>query len=387
MQTPQPQRASRALYDELRGRIEEGTFTPGMPMPSTRSLAAERGVSRTTVTLVYEQLAADGFIDTQPGAVSRVAHGLQTVHGAVAPAGRASDAGAGTAVKRRLSRGGGRLAGLPLPALASPAALDFVYGPLSGLDFPARAWGQAQRAVAQRRPDRLAYGDPLGDLSLRQALLAWAQACGAWVIEDDYDGEYRHAVRPEPSLRELDGTDGVLHIGTFSKTLSPELRLGYLVLPTALAAAFAAAKRLADRHTASAGQQVLAQLLASGSYDRHLRRIRRLQRGRQQALLAALSRHLGAAAQVQGAASGLHVVVWFPGLHQDQEAALVDAAAAEQVRVYPVSRFDVPGQDVSARPAGLVMGYAVLDEAQIEAGVRRLARACERLQVAAPSRD
>lgn len=488
---------SRALYEELRARIGEGTLPSGAALPSTRGLAAERGLSRTTVSLVYEQLAADGFIETRPGAASQVARSLRqgAVHGAQ-PAATSGPTTPGDAPLRRTSRGGARLAGLQLPAATPPhpSEIDFVYGPLARRDFPAAAWLKAQRAVVQRGPVRLAYGDPMGDPTLRQALqahlarsrgmacaveqlmivngsqqaldlcarvlldpgdvvvveqpgyrmahhvfeqagavlapvavdaqglqtdhlaqvaqaqalyvtpthqfplggflpmgrrlalLAWAQARGAWVIEDDYDGEYRHGVRPEPSLRALDAQDGVVYIGTFSKTLSPELRLGYLLLPRALVQPFAMAKRLADRHTATVPQRALAQLLADGSYDHHLRRMRRQQRARQQALLVSLARALGAQVQVQGAASGLHVVVWFPGLPADQEMVLVEAAADERVRVYPVGRFDVPGHTAPGRPAGLVMGYALLEREQIEEGVSRLAAAYRRLrQPAAPA--
>jgi GntR family transcriptional regulator/MocR family aminotransferase len=225
---------------------------------------------------------------------------------------------------------------------------------------------------------------PLGaflTLGRRRELLDWAAGSGAWVIEDDYDSEYRYAVRPEATLQSLDGQGRVIHVGTFSKTLSAQLRLGYMVLPRNLVATFAAAKRLADRHVATGTQRALALLLEDGSYDRHVRRIRRLQHARRGALLEALERHLGARVAVQGAASGLHLVAWMPGLPREREAALAEAALRKQVRVHPISRFYLPHADApgAARPAGLVMGYALLEPEQIDQGVRRLASALDTL--------
>lgn len=481
----------RALYDEIRARIADGTYAAGAPLPSTRSLALERGLSRATVSLVYEQLAADGFIESRAGAVSRVAAGAALPEdrargsrrrGGPAPATRGRFAG-------RVSDFAARIDGLALQD-ARPSAgneIDFVYGPLAGRDFPTRAWLKALRAVERQRAPRLAYEDPRGNLELRRALqrhlsqtrglsctveqlmivngsqqaldlcarllldpgdpvvvenpgyrmahhvfeahgaelrcvgvdehglqtdrladvdraqmvyvtpthqfplgaflpiarrralLAWAAEQRAWVIEDDYDGEYRYAVRPEPTLLSLDTHGCVIHVGTFSKTLSPQLRLGYVVVPERLVDTFAAAKRLADRHAATGVQRALALLLEDGSYDRHVRRIRRLQHARQQALVSALEARLGRQVEVQGAASGLHLVARFPGVPSAAEDALVDAARRAGVRVYPLGPLFHPRARAarSARPAALVMGYALLEPQAIVEGVRRLAQALE----------
>lgn len=121
----------------------------------------------------------------------------------------------------------------------------------------------------------------------RQALLAWAAKAGAWILEDDYDSEYRFSVRPEPPLLSLDRDGVVIYLGTFSKTLSPELRLRYMIVPPHVAEAYASAKRLTDRHSASHAQSTLALLLEDGSYDRHDRHVRRQQDIRRSALLQA----------------------------------------------------------------------------------------------------
>lgn len=181
-------------------------------------------------------------------------------------------------------------------------------------------------------------------------------------------------MRPEATLQSLDTRGCVIHVGTFSKTLSPQLRLGYMVLPPSLVDTFAAAKRLADRHTATGVQRALAVLLEDGSYGRHVRRIRRLQQGRQRALVEALAAHLGDRVEVQGAASGLHLVAWFPDVPARAEPALVQAARRRGVRVYPIGPLYHPDKPPK-RPAGLVMGYALLELAAIDEGVRRLAAA------------
>jgi GntR family transcriptional regulator/MocR family aminotransferase len=131
---------------------------------------------------------------------------------------------------------------------------------------------------------RLAYVTPshqfpLGgvmSIARRHQLLDWAQQNGAWIIEDDYDSEYRYDINPVPSLHGLDGSGQVIYLGTISKTLSPLLRIGYLVVPPTLQDAMATAKRLADRHSTTSEQEALATLIENGAYERHVRRVRRL---------------------------------------------------------------------------------------------------------------
>ncbi|WP_374437845.1 aminotransferase class I/II-fold pyridoxal phosphate-dependent enzyme [Inhella sp.] len=171
-----PPGRSRALYEEFRARIADGSYAAGAALPSTRALAAERGLSRATVSGVYEQLAADGFIDSRPGAASRVAAGVAAVAGLASPAGPRPAAPAGVTAAAPpagpLSAIGQHLAGLPLPALAVPVPgeIDFGYGALAGQDFPTLAWLKALRAVERQRSPRLAYEDPMGNLALRKAL-------------------------------------------------------------------------------------------------------------------------------------------------------------------------------------------------------------------------
>jgi len=219
---------------------------------------------------------------------------------------------------------------------------------------------------------------PLGSflpIGRRRSLLRWATDHRAWIVEDDYDSEYRYSVRPEPTLQSLDSRGCVIHVGTFSKTLSPQLRLGYMVLPPSLVETFAAAKRVTDRHSATGAQRALALLLEDGSYDRHVRRMRRLQHARQRALVEALTSNFGKRVEIQGAASGLHLVAWFRDMPASAEPALVQAARELGVRVYPIGPLFHPGAHRRRRgaSAGLVMGYALLELSAIQEGVRRLA--------------
>jgi GntR family transcriptional regulator/MocR family aminotransferase len=203
--------------------------------------------------------------------------------------------------------------------------------------------------------------------------MAWARHTGAHVIEDDYDSEYRFDIAPIPPLQTMDDAGRVIYLGTVSKTLSPTLRLGYLLVPAPLAETFAKAKRLADRHSPGLEQEALADLIGSGVYERHVRRVRRRNGERRAALLAALSATLGDAATVVGADAGLHVVVWLKRVPRAREDALIARAHAAGLGLYPVTPLYAPGS-AAARPdrAGLVMGYASLDEQAIQRGVRTL---------------
>ncbi len=229
-------------------------------------------------------------------------------------------------------------------------------------------------------PARLAYVTPSHQFPLgsvlsaarRQALLAWARRTGALVIEDDYDGEYRHDVSPIPPLRTAD-PNAVIYVGTLSKTLSPTLRLGYLVVPADLCRAFSEAKRLTDRHTPLLEQEALAELMASGAYERHVRSARRRNSERRAALLDALAKQFGSRVTVTGAQTGLHVVAWLDGVAAHREPFLCSAAREAGIGLYPVSPLYALEQP--ARQAGFVLGYAALEPEELRRGVGALAAA------------
>jgi GntR family transcriptional regulator/MocR family aminotransferase len=215
----------------------------------------------------------------------------------------------------------------------------------------------------------------------RAQLLAWASTTGGLLVEDDYDAEYRYDRPPLGAMQGL-APDSVIYMGTVSKTLSPALRIGWLVLPSRLLDAVVAEKALADSGSPTLDQLALARMLDGGAYDRHLRTARRRYRARRDALVRAVSRHLPGA-RVTGLAAGLHVIVRLP--RAVDGIALVQAARRRSVGVYPLGY-----AHIEVRPVhdGLVLGYANLAEPAIEEGIRRLARALAELAPGpAPAND
>ena len=192
---------------------------------------------------------------------------------------------------------------------------------------PRRSRAERARLVCVTPSHQFPTGGVL-PLARRLALLAWAERVGAFVLEDDYDGEFRYDGRPLESLQALDRSGRVLYAGTVSKVMFPALRIGYLVMPRSLREALLAAKAFADTGTAHLEQRVLADFIAQGFFERHLRRARVRNAARRTALLAALARELGDAVEVVGANAGLHVVAWLRGVRPGELRALRDARRA-----------------------------------------------------------
>jgi GntR family transcriptional regulator/MocR family aminotransferase len=478
------------IYQRIKTQISDGVLRPGGQLPSSRALASDLGVSRTTVVTAYEQLAAEGYIETSLGTRARVAPGITP------PSSIPSGASQPAAQMPRLSAYGRRLAGLVLPQpqhqpfvpSGERPDIEFLYGALSPQDFPILVWRRAYDRALLQRQTRLYYGAPEGELELRvelqgylrrarglscipeqiiivhgsqqaidlcarvlldpgdtvvieepcylmarrafeaagavvvatpvddhglvtqdlpqektalayvtpshqfplgavmsigrrQELLSWATRSTAWIIEDDYDGEFRYGLRPVDTLQSLDTAGSVIYVGTFSKALSPQMRLGYLVLPLPLVAHFRQAKQVADRHAPRLEQVVLASLIRGGAYERHIRRIRRANERRRSTLMEAIAKQLPGCAHVEGAASGLHVVLWLEGICKADEAALVAQARAHQLGVWPVSPLYSAGTTWRRRDcAGLVLGYAGLELAEIELGISRLAEVLSQMR-------
>jgi GntR family transcriptional regulator/MocR family aminotransferase len=203
-------------------------------------------------------------------------------------------------------------------------------------------------------------------LARRLALLDWAKRENAVLVEDDYDGEFRYEGQPVESLQGLDREGRVVYIGTFSRTVFPSLRIGYVIAPTHLVPAFTGAKWLADRQTATLEQQALAEFISSGLYERYLRRVRRRNTARRAALLDAIATNLGDRVEVTGDGAGTHVALW--PRRRISEDALIVAAASRGVRIYGMSRYF---QRRPSRP-GFILGYSRITEREIREGIRRL---------------
>jgi GntR family transcriptional regulator/MocR family aminotransferase len=225
-------------------------------------------------------------------------------------------------------------------------------------------------------------------LARRLALLAWARRTRAWVIEDDYDSEYRYAGSPIETLHGLDRAGRVFYVGSFSKMLAPALRLGFVIVPPALVRPFAIAKASVDLGAPSFGQRVLADFIAAGHLETHLRRSRRRHAARRAALLDALGEHVGARAVVHGASAGLHVMLEVRDWRPDDVGELVERARRAGVGVYD-TRAAYLGRP---RRAELLLGHGALDESEVAAGIERLgavlagAKPASRMRTATPRR-
>jgi GntR family transcriptional regulator / MocR family aminotransferase len=202
----------------------------------------------------------------------------------------------------------------------------------------------------------------------RTALADWSRATGGYVVEDDYDAEYRYDRQPVGALQGVMPDRAIYH-GTLSKSLAPGIRLGWLVLPPDLVDEVVEARRATDQMTAPLIQATFAQFLESGDLDRHLRRSRRIYRQRRDALVAALGRWLPGT-RVEGVSAGLQVFVTLPTGWNS--ADVVAAARQHGIGVYQV---DDPEMDPVQRAASLVLGYGTQRPDQIEEGIRRLATA------------
>jgi GntR family transcriptional regulator / MocR family aminotransferase len=481
------------VYRAFRNEILSGVLAPGERVPSTRVLANLLKVSRNTAVSAYEQLLAEGYLETRLGAAGTVvAPVLPPDRLPLRPAAPASlqgrSAGARLAVsgERILKTARAVATSLGVPALsweltpshirydlrpgrpsfgdlpyalwsrllgsrvrraglrdldygppqgrreireaianrlrrlrgvdASPERIVIVNGTQQGLDLIGRvllnpgdrvlieephytgarcsflAAGaelvlspvddhgiQIPKMMRGRRPIRLAYVTPSHQfptgvvlpIGRRLELLDWASRAGAFIVEDDYDGEYRYDGPPLQALTGLDREGRSIYLGTFSKILFPALRLAYLVLPESLVEPVTAAKAIGDTGTGSLEQLALADFISLGHFDRHLRRTNISNAVRRNALVAAVHKEFAERAEVCGANAGLHLLVWLKGKRGGMIEDVFGKAEKAGVGLFPVDPFymKAPGR------TGVVLGYAPLAEREIREGIRRLAEA------------
>ena len=448
------------LCASLRRAIRDGVLRPGTRLPSSRALAADLRISRTTAVLAFDQLAAEGVVEMRAGSGAFVTgdlpddrerpvrRDLPVPHpplsrrgAALASTPRASTKVEGPPPPFRL--GTPALDCVPLPAWTRLAArrlrsltmgqLDYgdpggwmplrraiadyvrrvrgasctpeqvivVSGAQHGLELVCRvlldpgdaAWleepgytgaraaligagariasipvtdeGIDVHAGSRRAPRaRLAYVTPshqfpLGvamSLPRRLELLSWARCAGAWIVEDDYDCSFHYGSRPMPCLQGLDPDGRVIYVGTFSKSLFPAMRLGYVIVPSDLAAAFVGAHRASDLHSPLLEQAVLADFMADGSFERHLRRMRGEYQRRLAALTEAAARHASGLLTLRPVTTGLHAVA---DLHADvDDEAVCREARMRGVEVMPLSFYAFDRRRKPAR--GLVLGFAAV---------------------------
>jgi GntR family transcriptional regulator / MocR family aminotransferase len=468
----------RQLYTSLRNAILKGQLAPGTQLPSTRTLALELGFARGTILNAYEQLFAEGYVESRMGGGTYVARELPdellqapAIQSAALPQDQRSHklslrgiAMASTAYSSpfdlspvRVFRPGlAALDAFPLSiwshivtrrvrhwpyellnyadpagfkslrqAIASylgfvravkcdPDQVIIVTGSQQALDLAARvlldpgddvliedpcypgARGALLGAgahlipvpvdkegmdinagVARCATARMAYVTPshqypLGvtmSLSRRLALLEWARRTRAWVLEDDYDSEFRYKGRPLAALQGLDTAERVIYMGTFSKVLFPALRLGYLVVPSDLVDGFVAARTMIDLHPPIFEQVILTDFLDEGHFGRHIRRMRELYADRQAVLVSAAAQELAGLLDVRSNEAGMYLIGWLPQGLDDQSAS--KRAATHGIEAPPLSIFRIePGNT-----QGLLLGYAAFSEDEIRTGVQHLAAA------------
>ena len=481
-----PQLLSVQLYSWFRIAILSGQLRSGSRIPSTRNLAEDCNISRTTVITAYEQLLAEGYLEARVGSGTCVAASLPDAMPARPPL---TSPSGGRAVTVRsshgLSRRGDVLVSHPVRLLSADttAPKPFASGLPNPDAFPAKVWtrlvakwwryrrgellacrdpagyGPLRHAVAARigaaravrcdadqvvivsgsqqaldliarllvdpgdvvlmeepgypgaraafaatgaslvplpvdshgadiedvprdRRLRIAFVTPshqypLGatmTISRRLALLQWATRTDSWIVEDDYDSDFRYQGKPLPALQGLDTAGRVLYVGSFSKTLFPSLRLGCIVLPPDLVQPFRRARSIVDGHSAMLDQAVLADFIIEGHFDRHIRRMRSLYSERQRILVESAREQLKGLLDVKGAAGGMHVLGWL-------RAGVSDTRAAEFARRVGVDVSPLSACSAFRRPrrSGLLLGYAAYSPDEIRAGISRLAGALKQL--------
>ncbi|MCK5734929.1 MAG: PLP-dependent aminotransferase family protein, partial [Spirochaetaceae bacterium] len=221
---------------------------------------------------------------------------------------------------------------------------------------------------------RLAYISPsnqfpLGitmDLNRRLQLINWAEENNAWIIEDDYDSEFRYGGPPVMSLQGIDRSERVIYVGTFSKVLYPGLRLGYMVAPADLIEPIHAARAHADRGSPLFEQIVLNEYIREGHFARHIRRMRKLYSERRTALIAAIENHLGDILKLSDSEAGLHIVTRLPEGVDDQQLSM--ALRTRGYEVPCLSSYSI----LKPKIGGLLFGFTALDVSEMDDAISRI---------------
>jgi GntR family transcriptional regulator / MocR family aminotransferase len=203
-------------------------------------------------------------------------------------------------------------------------------------------------------------------------LIEWANSGGNFILEDDYDSELRYLGKPIPSLQGLRPNGNIVYLGTFSKVLSPALRLSYLVLPRSLLVPY---RRLFRDYFATVSileQKTLAKFMEQGHWERHVRRMRIIYKQKHHILLQAIAHHFGGKATVVGQGAGLHVVLQLPA-DNPGETEIIQRAEQKGIHLLPFSGFHVSGKPDSTN---LLLGFGGMTADRIEEGVVLLSRLC-----------
>ena len=254
------------------------------------------------------------------------------------------------------------------------ARLAFTSAGAQLIPVPVDGEGMIVSEIGRSRHARVAYVTPSHQYpsgmtmsaARRMSLLKWAVRSGSWIIEDDYDSEYRFGSRPIPSLQGLDMHGRVIYIGTFSKVLFPALRLGYVVVPKDLVPAFSAARDAADIFSSPLYQAVLTDFIREGHFARHIRRMRTLYMDRRKVLVNAIRNQMGDIVEVIGAEAGMHLVALLPPSTDDMSVS--KHAAQNGISAMPLSSCYLK----PPKRVGLILGYGGVNLRQIQDGIHKL---------------
>ena len=249
----------------------------------------------------------------------------------------------------------------------------------SGIAPTQRHWREAPPRLVYTTPS---HQYPLGcvlSLERRRSIIENAMACGAWIIEDDYDSELRHSGPPLPAIQGLAAHAPVVYLGTYSKTMFPALRMSFMIVPAHLVQQIDEALGEIARQGRVAEQIALADFIDSGKYARHLRRMRRLYQQRRAALVAAIDRQMRDLVTLSADGGGMHLTVRLDAPLQDREVS--DAMRDHGLYIAPLSTYCLPTTDASDYN-GFILGYAGVPAEKADALIARLARVirslCER---------
>jgi GntR family transcriptional regulator/MocR family aminotransferase len=256
---------------------------------------------------------------------------------------------------------GARAALLAAGATLFPAPVDE-----EGLNISSPAIQKQMPRVIYTTPSNQYPSTATMSLARRRSLLAWAYRKRAWILEDDYDSEYRYDSQPIAALQGLDTAGNVIYLGTFSKLLVPSLRLGYIVAPESLVDTFSAASAVITRHAPGAEQVVLAEFIEQGHLTRHVRKMKSIYQERQEALLASAKKYADGLLRIPSPAGGTHAIAELKTRHND--VRISQRAAEFGVECRPLSKYYLrPGGK-----QGLILGYGGFSPSAIDRGMRRL---------------
>lgn len=205
-------------------------------------------------------------------------------------------------------------------------------------------------------------------ISKRMRLLKWAYQTGGYIIEDDYDDEFRYQGQPIPSLKSLDEEEKVIYLGTFSKSFLPSVRLSYIIFPPSLMDQYSRRFKVYNQSVSPIIQRAMALFLQSGEFERHIRRMRKMYQRKHQTLLKSIEQHMGAKVKIVGEKSGLHILLQLKGISTIE---LIEKGLQKGVKVYsPISFWQNPTPEGNSY---IMLGFGGLSIEEIETGVRLLA--------------